>query len=276
MKLYKAIDEQVPELSMEELLQMENDFLRDELEIASLEHDLELCQTVLNCIEQEGEVSKSIEVMFGENFTDMANAKDELGAQIESISNELLGKLTEKMKTEATFAQLEAMLDKLGKLKREDFANVKFPLEPNLNSRLVKCINAVAVMASTIDAIGVDPSKITPSTIETLFENFKGVTTVVSDKLPKEAGGKAIVTNIESAEDLVAGINKVRAAYRLVNSFIKKNWVKLYRNAIPVLKESGLSKNHIDRLIAESWRVERIGVKLLMTVGRTILSLAKK
>ena len=274
MKLYKATNEQVPELSMEELLQMENTFLRDELEIASLEHDLELCQTVLKCIEEEGCVSKSIEVMFGESFTDVANAKNELGAQIESISNELLGKLAEKAKTEATFAQLEAMLNKLGKLKREDFADVKFPLEPNFNSRLVKCINAILVMGGTIESIGVNPRNITPSTIESLFDNFKATINVVSDELPKE-GGKSVAT-IDDAESMIAGITKIRAAYRLINSFIKKNWVMLYRNAIPVLKESGLSKEQIDRLIAESWRVERIGVKLLMTTGRMILSLAKK
>ena len=259
MKLYKAINEQVPELSMEELLQMENDFLRDELEIVSLEHDLELCQTVLKCIEEEGDVSKSIEVMFGESFTDVTNAKDELGVQIESISNELLGKLAEKAKTEATFGQLEAMLNKLGKLKREDFDGVEFTLDLNLTSRLRKMFNAVKIMGETLKSVKVDPSQITVDTIVGLISTFKETIQVVSDKMSK-SDLAAHANGFTSVDELLKGISEARAGYRFFDGFIRKHWVQLYRQAIPKLKESGIPKDQLYSLIAEGWRLERLGV----------------
>lgn len=77
MKLMKAASEEVCDFNEVEFLQMENDFLRDELELRDSLHSLELMETVLKCIEQEGGVSKSIEVMFGEG-QDMSTFKDDL------------------------------------------------------------------------------------------------------------------------------------------------------------------------------------------------------
>lgn len=83
MKLYKAINEQVPTYSEEELLLMENEILRDELKFQENMRSLELMETVLNCIEQEGEVSKSVEIMFGDSVEDKASFKEELEAAYE-------------------------------------------------------------------------------------------------------------------------------------------------------------------------------------------------
>lgn len=78
MKLLKATTEEVCEFNEVELLQMENDFLKDELELQDTIHSLELMETVLKCIEQEGEVSKSVEIMFGDSVENKASFKEEL------------------------------------------------------------------------------------------------------------------------------------------------------------------------------------------------------
>ena len=77
MKLLKATTEEVCEFNEVEFLHMENEFLRDELELQDTLHSLELMETVLKCIEQEGEVSKSVEIMFGEG-QDMSTFRDDL------------------------------------------------------------------------------------------------------------------------------------------------------------------------------------------------------
>lgn len=57
---------------MQELLKLENDLLRDHIDLSNQNHELELIETVLSCIDQEGSVSKSLEIMFGETVEDMS------------------------------------------------------------------------------------------------------------------------------------------------------------------------------------------------------------
>ena len=53
---------------MNELLSFENDMLRDFIDLSERNHNLELVETVL----EEGTVSKSLEIMFGESVEDMS------------------------------------------------------------------------------------------------------------------------------------------------------------------------------------------------------------
>lgn len=78
MKLTHIVKDIQKVTSEEEFLTLENNLLREELDFQDKAHSLELIETVLNCIEKEGTISKSIEIMFGENFSDISNAKEEL------------------------------------------------------------------------------------------------------------------------------------------------------------------------------------------------------
>ena len=57
---------------MNELLSFENDMLRDFIDLTERNHDLELVEAVVDCIDEEGTVSKSLEIMFGESVEDMS------------------------------------------------------------------------------------------------------------------------------------------------------------------------------------------------------------
>lgn len=96
MKLNKAIEDTTPELSMEELLQMENEFLRNELDFKDTMRSIELMETVLGCIDQEGSVSKSLEIMFGETVEDMSSFKEKLESEYNKSLESFLSDLKEK------------------------------------------------------------------------------------------------------------------------------------------------------------------------------------
>lgn len=65
-------------ISVEEMLELENSLLVNELEDLENTKSLELIETILDCIEQEGCVSKSLEIMFGENFSSVEKFEEEL------------------------------------------------------------------------------------------------------------------------------------------------------------------------------------------------------
>lgn len=82
MQLLKACAE-APVVSNEELLQLENEFLRNELELKDIENSIEIYECILDCIEKTGGVDKSLEVMFGENVSSSENFEAEIKAQYE-------------------------------------------------------------------------------------------------------------------------------------------------------------------------------------------------
>ena len=268
MKLNKAIADTTPELSMEELLQMENDFLRDELEIAALEHDLELCQTVLKCIEEEGTVSKSVEIMFGETFTDMANAKDELSSHIESISNELLGKLTEWNKTKDVFGKLDTMISRLTKLTVEDVKDLKYPLEEVITSRILRVMNFFEI-CSKLDFKNM-PKSIDEyeNKVKQLKELFKHVT---GDN-PNELMYKDIREELSSPEKLISNIKRIRTG---LDGF-KANFRAILKSIVGPQKEATselpfeVPRDTMNKFKAEAYRVCRIVMRLVMDAGRVL------
>ena len=71
------------EYSELDFLKAENTFLQDELKLQEMEHSLELYETILDCISKEGKVSKSLELMFGENASSIETFEAELKAQYE-------------------------------------------------------------------------------------------------------------------------------------------------------------------------------------------------
>jgi len=85
MKL-EHINKSVPaasEYSELDFLKAENTFLQDELKLQEMEHSLELYETILDCISKEGKVSKSLELMFGENASSLETFEAELKEQYE-------------------------------------------------------------------------------------------------------------------------------------------------------------------------------------------------
>lgn len=128
MKLLKAINEQVPTYSEEELLLMENGILRDELEFQENMRSLELMETVLNCIDQEGEVSKSVEIMFGDSVEDKASFKEELEAAYENLISNIFDKKHEFSKLERLFDTVAARANQLLQYIRDNESKIKFPV----------------------------------------------------------------------------------------------------------------------------------------------------
>ena len=114
-------------------------------------------------------------------------------------------------------------------------------------------------MGQTLKSVKVDPSQITVDTIVGLISTFKETIQVVSDKMSK-SDLAAHANGFTSVDELLKGISEARAGYRFFDGFIRKHWVQLYRQAIPKLKESGIPKDQLYSLIAEGWRLERLGV----------------
>lgn len=266
MKLMNAVKQQ--EITEAELLQMENEFLRDELEIASLEHDLELCQTVLKCIEEEGTVSKSVEIMFGESFTDMNNAKDELGAQIDAISNELLDKLAEWNKTKDVFGKLDAMISRLTKLTTEDVKDLEYPLEEVITSRILRVMNFVEI-CSKLDFKDMPKSlEDYENKLKQLKELFKHVT----GNNPNELMYKDIREELSSPEKLISAIKQMRTGldeYKANFRGILKSIVSTQKEATSELPFE-VPRDVMNQFKAEAYRLCRIAIRLIMDAGRVL------
>lgn len=81
---------QVPKVSNEELLMLENELLRDELKLREIENSLEIYECILDCIEKTGKVDKSLEVMFGENVSSTETFESEIKAQYEAACEDFM------------------------------------------------------------------------------------------------------------------------------------------------------------------------------------------
>lgn len=128
MKL-EHINKSVPASEYSELdfLKAENTFLQDELKLQEMEHSLELYETIFDCISKEGKVSKSLELMFGENASSVetfeAELKEQYDATVEglfsvvgklakyAVGDPIIGKIKEKAKE--LLARAEKVKDKI-------------------------------------------------------------------------------------------------------------------------------------------------------------------
>ena len=152
MKLLKATTEEVCEFNEVELLQMENDFLRDELELQDTLHSLELMETVLKCIEQEGEVSRSIEVMFGEG-QDMSTFKDDLKKAYDEAMEGFIRHTDNRNSDKFSMAEQSAdkNLELLNKISKLDMKRVEYPVKisvPAIDSIRGRIMKAVELAKS--------------------------------------------------------------------------------------------------------------------------------
>lgn len=195
MKLLKATSEEVRDFNEVEFLQMENDFLKDELELQDALHSLELMETVLKCIEQEGEVSKSIEVMFGEG-QDMSTFKDALQkAYDESVEVMIrLTTLPSKMASINAFLKpVEAKLSMLRKQSESNASPIKFPIKFKSiknNSRMNRF-----VMAYTYIDDFLKNKKFEKSILRELFNGVKEI--LLGDTEPEKFDDVSISSKAE-------------------------------------------------------------------------------
>lgn len=113
MKLNKAIVES--EFSMRDILQMENEFLYNELEFQEMIHSFELVQTIIDCIHEEGYVSQSLKNMFGENWTDSETILEDLEQSSEKLFD--LFKKSDSTTPEFFIGKLNEMFSKINKIK---------------------------------------------------------------------------------------------------------------------------------------------------------------
>lgn len=262
MKLMKSTS--APCITEEQVLVIENEFLRDEIEFASLEHDLELCQTVLKCIEEEGCVSKSVEVMFGESFTDIANAKAELEQHVESISNELLDKLTEWNKTKDVFGIMDAMVDKFAKLTVDDVKNLKYPLDGLITDRIRRVINFFDI-CSKLESTGPETEEEFKKSVAQLKELFGKVG---SHNVNAEVRDEV---EMKTPEQLIDTIKRCKT---YLNAF-KDNFRSVLKDAARVKREvveKFVDPSIVNKYRAEAYRVSRIGMRLVIDAGRVLMN----
>ena len=132
MKLDSAIPQAEPSLTEKEFLQMENQFLQDELEFQELYHSLELIETIKDCIRKEDRVSSSLESMFGENWSDKSVALKDLEKAEEGLLDFFRKGVNIAAQT-ARYATVDRMIqttrEKIEKIKKADLTKVKYPFE---------------------------------------------------------------------------------------------------------------------------------------------------
>ena len=150
MKIASAIRTEAT-YSDEDLLRIENEFLRDELEIQELMHSIELMETIKDCIAKEGGVSSSIEVMFGENFSSKENTPKELDEQINLACESAFNKVLEAAKNESVKAAFFSMVDKIKSITKDDLKNVQFPLTITMSRRVSQLDALMSAFDKVVD-----------------------------------------------------------------------------------------------------------------------------
>lgn len=91
MKLLKSGNEN--SFSYEELLELENQFLRDELELQELSNSLEIYEAIIDCLDKEG-VTPALEHMFGENVSCSSSFDKEIREQYAATENAFVSTLS--------------------------------------------------------------------------------------------------------------------------------------------------------------------------------------
>lgn len=259
-----------------ELLQFENELLRNELEIASLEHDLELIRTVKDCIIKEGTVTKSVEIMFGENFSSVESALEELESAYNQISNELFDKFFEFSKLLSTVNALEKMIEKAASLKEENFKDVEFPIELPVTSKVVKVGKTAEALKADWEAFvyKVETGSVTKDDIDGFINKAKSTLAEMTADVPEGAD----IPKIESASELIRVIKEGKHKYEVFKRFARMHQEKakvVLANVAELLEGNGVTKADFDRYQAEIVRGIRILGKIFMELAKKVLALAK-
>lgn len=97
-----------PEFSELEILKMENEYLRDEFRIQELEKSLEIYEAIFDCVKKTGGITKSLEIMFGENVSSSENMLEELKIQYNSAL-EALTNIFASVEVESTTGTIERL-----------------------------------------------------------------------------------------------------------------------------------------------------------------------
>lgn len=150
MQLLKAVASTEPEISNEELLMLENEFLRNELELKDIENSIEIYECILDCIEKTGGVGKSLEVMFGENVSSSENFEAEIKAQYDSACEVAYSMAFAKQKTSEIWKRLDAAIDRFMKLSNSDLEKVRYPIRFEFSPRQEKIGTAIEFVMNDI------------------------------------------------------------------------------------------------------------------------------
>lgn len=270
MKLHKAVDNTATSYLDEELLILENEFLRDELSFQEDMRQLELMETVLKCIEEEGTVSKSLEIMFGETIVNKDMFKIELKTVISDVSNELFNRQTEKAKTESLNKLFKSYIQKLKSMKVSDFAGTKFPLEPVMSKRIIKAVNAIHDIEDMDFGID-DLNDVTIEKLEKILEKYKRAIRKASDEIPEYAREDVVV---KSAEELIKFIRDFIDLFSDTAEDMRSGYMKIYKNILTNNTDDQVKKR-LERIVSENHRFQRICARLIMSFAKTVMSLAK-
>ena len=118
---------------MTEMLTLENQMLREFIDLSNSNHELEVAETVLDCIEQEGCVSKSIETMFGESFENKDEFAEQLmGAYMSAVEGFIKNAFNEDLddsKTDIVINKLRNGVKTVKKLISEKGKGITFPIK---------------------------------------------------------------------------------------------------------------------------------------------------
>lgn len=256
MKLYKAIDEQVPTYSEEELLLVENEILRDELEFRENMRSLELMETVLNCIEQEGEVSKSVEIMFGDSVEDKASFKEELEKEYNKSLESFLSDLKEKFlfgkdnvkRMIAYFKDLiKRAKNNISKIKGSKFhLTVKLPrivLDADYAEKFLESITDGFVDKS--DSKYKELESIVKEDVEITFNSAEEFLTKFDDLLHTYLTFSIGVNTSVNSYGITRKTQQLRALYSVPIKFAERRYYDTLKSLAPIVKS--LSNNPVSK-----------------------------
>lgn len=221
MQLLKAVVSTEPEISNEELLMLENEFLRDELELKDIENSIEIYECILDCIEKTGGVDKSLEVMFGENITSSENFEAEIKAQYESACESAYSMVFAKQKTSDMAKKLDEVIKQVTSLSKADLEKVKFPIKIEFTvreSKMDKMVDhffgyVLPEMRRFIDRGASDAES-----ISALDKKFDEIGLEIEESL-KSAKPETIV--VESSDRILENIDHVKKYSNMFKPYLK-------------------------------------------------------
>lgn len=259
MQLLKACAE-VPVVSNEELLMIENEFLREELELKEIENNLEIYECIIDCIEKTGGVDKSLEVMFGENVSSSENFEAEIRAQYESAL-EVLDSYGEWKKFKAYKENVDAFIAKLKTIKPTDYEKLDYPVKLNISNRL----KVLAIVARKMPVFAVISSKADIDEYETKVNDC--IREAV-DQL-KEAG---FPNDIPSPEHIKNAIEEFTNVVGEIRTQLLDD-ISGYRRLEGI---NGITKADIDHVCALTIRGYRIALRCMSETIRKFMALLNK
>ena len=268
MKLSSAFNAEPAVFTDEELLQFENEFLRDQIEIQELENSIELMETLKACIEKEGGVSSSIEVMFGENFSSKENALTELNEQLTAAYESAFNKDFQLAKNVAVKQAVNTMIEKLNSITMDDLKKLKYPVTINISKRSIQLGYVLDAMEETVKLCNSIKDKADYEARKAEIEAKGGE--IVETIVAKAKEAKAEPCQISSADEFLATIKEGTEGRKK----FKPMWAALQKSIWDMNSKMGKitgmpeSKNDMIRGLMLTYRTI---LRCLMQNGREIL-----